>query len=122
MKTFILFTIVCISSVSVQMVNFLPWWSFLCLVFFLGIILPVKKARFSVFLLGFFAGATSWILPMFYYQFRYSGEIMSVFADCLDIHLVALMICIGILGGLISGLALYSGFLLRRGKVQLELQ
>ncbi len=102
--------------------NFLPWWSFLIPVFLLGVLLPLQKWKVDPFLCGFIAGFLVWVLSTTYLEVFYKGELLQSVAKIMKIKYYLLYIVVGLIGGLLTGLAVYSGYLLRKGREILELE
>lgn len=121
MKKFLTLVIVLFLSTAVQMITSIPWWSFLVLLFILGVVIPFEKWKISSFLLGFASGFLAWLLSTLYFEAIYKGEILNAVSKMIAVPYFLLCIIIGLIGGILSGLAFYSGFLLRRGKEQLRL-
>ena len=120
-KTLIVFLLM-LCSVLVQLIPFLPWWSFLLVIFFLGVIIPFKSWKVSPFTSGFFAGFAVWTGATFFFETIYGGEIIDKMGKMFYINYCLLYIIIGIMGGGITGLSVYSGFLLKLGKKTLFLE
>ena len=116
MKQLITFVILTLVSLASQMFTILPWWSFLIPVFLLGVILPLEKWKISSFILGFSAGFLVWLFSTIYFEEIYKGEIMFKLSKIISVHHYLTYIVIGFIGGVITGLAFYSGFLLRKGR------
>lgn len=95
--------------------DFLPWWSFSVPVFLLGVFLPLKKWNVSPFLWGFIAGFMAWVLSTIYFEIIYEGEIMQSVAKLMKVKPYLLYPAIGLIGGILTGLGVYSGYLLRSG-------
>jgi hypothetical protein len=122
MKKIINLLILVFVSIGVQILTFLPWWSFLVSVFILGIVLPLEKWRVSSFRSGFVAGFLVWFLSTLYFEVTYKGEIINKMIRIISVSNFVIYIIIGCIGGLLTGLAFYSGFLLRKGKERLYLE
>jgi hypothetical protein len=90
-------------------------------VFLLGVLLPLKKWKVSAFLWGFIAGFMAWLLSTIYFEIIYDGEIMKSVANVMKVKPYLLHPAIGLIGGLLTGLGVYSGYLLRNGREVLEL-
>jgi hypothetical protein len=103
-------------------VEFLPWWFFLIPVFLLGVFLPLQKWNVYPFLWGFIAGFSVWLLSTTYFEITYKGEIMQPVAKIMKVKPYLLHLIIGLIGGLLTGLGVYSGYLLRKGREFLELE
>lgn len=128
MKKILTLAIVILVSMSVQMIIFLPWWSFLVPVFLLGVALPLEKWKVSSpFLVGFIAGLLVWSLSTLYFEATYKGEIINKISEMITVQyyfmdIIIMYTIIGLIGGVLTGLAFYSGFLLRKGREVLHLE
>jgi hypothetical protein len=122
MKKLITLAILIILSIIMGTLNFLPWWSFLIPVFLLGMFLPLKKWKVAPFLWGFFGGFIVWLLSTTYFEIVYEGEIMNTVAKILKVKNYLLHVAIGVTGGLLTGLGMYSGYLVRAGREVLKLE
>lgn len=115
MKKTITLTILILTSALTQLFTFLPWWSFLVPVAILGFFLPLAEWRISSFLYGFIAGFLTWILSTLYFETAYEGKVLVKLTGTGAAYYLFYFI-IGLIGGLLSGLAFYAGFLLRKAK------
>jgi hypothetical protein len=116
MKKIGTFLLIIVVSIFVQTISIFPWWSFLLPIFFIGIILPLEKWKIHAFLYGFFAGFLVWTLSTLYFEAHYNCTILHAISKMFSVSIYVLYGFIGLIGGILSGLALYSGFLLMRGK------
>jgi hypothetical protein len=105
-----------IASLSVQLIEAAPWWSFCIVLFVLGIALPGKNWKRPSFSLGFIAGFILWIGMHLYYELVYKGAIMSDISLTFGIPYVLVLLIIGCIGGLLSALSFYSGSLVLQRK------
>ncbi|MFK7787519.1 MAG: hypothetical protein AB8B56_20515 [Crocinitomicaceae bacterium] len=121
MRTGITFLIVAAIVVFVPSFTDFPWWSYLIPLFVLGILLPLQKWRVQAFLTAFLAGFLTWIGTTVYFENLYEGEVLETVSGIVDFPSFMVYIFIGLIGGLLSGLAVYAGFLLRRGREELSL-
>jgi hypothetical protein len=122
MKKSITFAILFVVLIFMGSLNFVPWWSFSVPVFLLGVFLPLKKWKVFPFLWGFIAGFMAWLSSTIYFEIIYDGKIMKSVANVMKIKPYLLHPAIGLIGGLLTGLGVYSGYLLRNGKEVLELE
>ena len=122
MKKILTILILVVLSISIQLVTVLPWWSFLVVVFFLGVILPLQKWRVLSFLWAFIAGFFSWSMFTLVYDLKYQSEILDPIVQIADLSTLTLYILVGSIGGVLYGLAFYSGYLLRKGKEELKFE
>ncbi|MCC9019511.1 MULTISPECIES: hypothetical protein [Flavobacterium] len=122
MKKLITFAILFSVLIFMGMLDFFPWWSFSVPMFVLGATLPFKKWNISSFVWGFISGFMAWFLSTIYFEIIYEGEIMSSVAKLMSLHIYLLHLIIGLIGGVLTGLGVYSGYLFRNGREVLELQ
>jgi hypothetical protein len=102
--------------------NLFPWWGFVIPVIISGIILKWKEWNVSFFWIGFLAGFLLWAAANFYFDWLYSGDILSNLGKLLFIPKFLVIILSGIVGGLVSGLAFYTGKSILAGKYVPELK
>jgi hypothetical protein len=122
MKKLITLAILIIVLIITGTLDFLPWWSFLIPIFLMGMLLPFQKWKVYPFLWGFIAGFMVWVLSTAYFEINYSGEIMHTVSKIMKIKPYLLHLSIGLIGGLLTGLGIYTGYLFRKGREVLELE
>jgi hypothetical protein len=122
MKKTVTLSIIIIVSMLFQRIVFFPWWVFLVPVFLLGALLPLGKWKVHSFLFGFLAGFLVWTLSTFFFEVSYKGEITTVLGKMISVPYYILYLIIGFIGGILTGLSFYSGFLLRSGREVLSLE
>jgi hypothetical protein len=88
-----------------RQLEYIPWWSFVIPVMGLGITITLLKWEVSCFFVGFLCGFLIWSGMNFYFHLVFEGLIVEKFG----IASVILILSSGILGGLLTGLALYTG-------------
>lgn len=118
-------TILIFISVVFQIIPFFPWWIYLVPVFVSGAILPLDAWKVFPFRTGFVTGFLVWIISTIGFELYYKGEIMSKMSKIISDSPAAqylIYILIGLIGGFLTALAFYSGFLLRKGKDPLDLE
>jgi hypothetical protein len=87
-------------------IEVLPWWTFIIPMVAGGILIVIKKWNVACFPVGFLAGFAVWAGGNLYYHKIYGGAILGR----LDLGNAAIAILFaGIIGGLLTGLALYTG-------------
>jgi hypothetical protein len=92
--------------VLTKLVDSLPWWSFVIPVLALGIIITLKKWNVSCFIVGFLTGFLIWAGASLYFDVKYDG----VFLDRLGIMpKLIILLGSGMIGGVLTGLALFIG-------------
>lgn len=99
----------------------IQWWWFVFPTFIAGVLLPPKRLKTRVFIVGFVAGSLSWMLPHLYFQMTYSGNLFPQIAVLIGVPSWVLLIGLGVIAGTLSGLALVSGKQLRTGREPLKL-
>ena len=105
-----LVTIICgIVMISLGNVDFLPWWTFLVPVFIEGYVLTLLKLNLNAFVLGFIAGFLIWFGENYLYDIKYNGLILIKLASLLSVPKLLLLFASGVIGGILTGLAMYVG-------------
>lgn len=122
MKKVLVFAILLIVITLTGLLTQLPWWSFTVPVFFMGVLLPLQKWKVLPFVWGFLAGFLVWLMATVYFNSVYDGEFMNSVAQIGNVSITLLYVVIGLIGGVLSGLAFYSGYLLRKGREALKLE
>jgi hypothetical protein len=89
--------------------NLFPWWGFVIPVIITGIILKNKEWNVSFFGTGFLAGFLVWTVANFYFDWAFPGDILNNLGNLLFVPKLLVILISGIIGGLISGLAFYTG-------------
>lgn len=90
-------------------IPYVPWWLFTLPVFLLGIIAGLKKWNIASFLSGFGGGFIAWFGGSFYYGSIKNPVIIGRVASLMGLPPVVVLTVSGIIGGVLAGLALYSG-------------
>jgi len=84
----------------------LPWWSFAILVMGLGMVIGIRSMRVPSFLLGFFCGFIIWPGAVLFFHVLYNGQLLPRFKPW---EQGLLLLASGLIGGIVTGLALYTG-------------
>ena len=111
MKTttiFIIFNLV--ASIIIENLSFLPWWSFLIVSFLMGVIYTKKEKSIRPFMAGFIAGFTNWLFASLFFYYQFDGILMDKVAHIFFLPSSILFFVIGIIGGVLNGLACFSGY------------
>jgi len=87
----------------------LPWWSFVVPVMILGIIITLKKWEVSGFMIGFLPGFLIWVGANLYFDAMLPGDVLKKIGLLLSVPKIIVLLISGITGGLVTGLALYTG-------------
>lgn len=122
MKTTTIFIILnLIASIIIENMSFLPWWSFLIMSFLMGLIYTNKEKTIRPFMVGFVSGFSNWFLASLFFHFTYDGILMNKVAHIFFVPDFVLFFTIGIIGGILNGLACFSGYSLFVKKDELHL-
>jgi hypothetical protein len=105
-KTFFLIVLLLLLLMPIDSI---PWWSFVIPVSALGAIIGIRKWKVSTFFVGFLSGLSVWLGGNVVFHFYYGGILLRKMSG--EYVVVGLLIA-GILGGLVTGLALYTGKML----------
>jgi hypothetical protein len=106
----ILVIVICgIVIVSLGNIDLLPWWSFFLPVMIVGYSLALLKLNLNAFVLGFISGFLIWFCGNLLFDIQYNGFILVKLADLLHVPKVLLLFLSGVIGGVITGLAMYVG-------------
>ncbi len=92
--------------VLLRAVEWLPWWSFVVPVVALGGLITRRGWQVPCFGVGFGAGFAVWAGAYLYFHARYHGAILSRTGP---LSLVLVLAAVGLVGGLLTGLALHGG-------------
>ena len=103
LKTFFIAPILVLAC---KMVPGLPWWAFVVPVAMLGIVITLLKWKVSSFLIGFLGGFLVWFGGNLYFHIAFEGRILSKLGSTAEL---IILLASGLMGGLLTGLALYTG-------------
>jgi hypothetical protein len=90
-------------------IDSLPWWTFLAPMLILGSVLNLWKLKFNAFVLGFIAGFLIWFGGNYLFDIKYNGLILVKLASLFSVPELLLLFASGLIGGTLSGLAMYVG-------------
>jgi hypothetical protein len=99
--------ILIILIVALGQITRLPWWSFVIPVIVLGLVLTVSHWKVSYFLTGFLSGALSWTCAYLYFHLTYEAPFFNRHQYDIPLPIMILVPCL--VGGLLTGLAFYTG-------------
>jgi hypothetical protein len=91
------------------MIKSIPWYSFLIVVILFGFIITIRKWKVAAFSIGFLAGLIVWIGANLFYHLIFGGTVFEKLAKVMFIPQFVVLLLSGIIGGLLTGLALYTG-------------
>lgn len=92
--------------VLVKLIDALPWWSFIAAVMAIGIVTGLQQWKVSGFLIGFVCGFLIWLGGNLYFHFAYHGQLLERIPAAPKIMVLLVS---GLIGGVLTGLALYTG-------------
>ncbi len=101
--------IIATTTLLIQLITILPWWSFVIPACMLGVMLPFRKWQMPSFAAGFIAGCLVWVGTTLFFNTYYAGKIMDKVALMIGLPQILLIVIIGIIGGILTGLAVYTG-------------
>ncbi len=90
----------------IRMLEGIPWWSFTVPVLALGTFIARRQWQVSCFLVGFLCGFAIWFCTNTYFHLAHGGVILNRLGTLLS---AAMLLASGVTGGLVTGLALYTG-------------
>lgn len=94
---------------STKMIDSLPWWSFVVPVSLVGLLITFLKWKIPVFAVGFSVGFIVWFGANFYFDVINGGIILEKIGAVLAVPKVIVLFASGMIGGIMSWLALYIG-------------
>lgn len=89
--------------------DYIPWWGFVVAVGLFGTIITVRKWKVAGFTTGFLAGLVVWIGANIYFHISLEGNVFEKIGQVLFVPGPVVIIISGVTGGLLTGLALYTG-------------
>lgn len=92
-----------------MMIKGMPWYSFLIVVSLFGFIITLYKWKVAAFSIGFLSGLVVWIGANIYYHMIFGGSVFAKLAQVMFIPEFVVLLLSGVTGGLLTGLALYTG-------------
>ncbi|MES2873709.1 MAG: hypothetical protein V4708_08300 [Bacteroidota bacterium] len=105
-KVVLLITLVVFITKHIQ---HLPWWFFLIPLLFVGILISHLEWEVPTFTIGFLSGFFIWLITNLYFELANQGKTLELMANFLSISRFLLLLLVGLVGGVTSGLALYTG-------------
>ena len=103
------FIITIVIMLITQFFKDLPWWSFVIPVIGFGLWIRMKKWNVKAFPIGFIAGFLVWFGGNLYFHLTYNGIVLKKIGLLLGGNTAIVMLLAGIIGGIITGLALFIG-------------
>lgn len=103
------FVLIVIFTMLAGIINGIPWWTFAVVVVAFGAFAASRNWKISVFPVGFFSGMLVWAGLNLYYHLIYGGSAFKKIGMLISLNEWLVFVIAGIIGGLITVLALYSG-------------
>lgn len=111
MKTKIVFITLNLGlSIIIENISSLPWWSFLLMSLLMGFVYSKKDIKVQPFIGGFISGFLNWFAASLFFHYVNEGVLMEKVAVIFFMPSFLLIIVIGIVCGLLNGLACYAGY------------
>lgn len=101
--------IIIILVIFTSIIESLPWWTFVVPVLILGMVINFRRWNVSVFSIGFLSGFIIWFGANLYFDTIVSGVILNKLGLLLSVPKIIVLVISGVIGGLLTGLALYTG-------------
>lgn len=105
-KVFFVLTLLLIVT---RMIPQLPWWSFVVPVILFGTFVSSRKWHVRGFIIGFISGFITWLMADIIFDTLYQGAMLDKIGLLLGVPKVLVFIISGVIGGLLTGLAFYTG-------------
>jgi hypothetical protein len=93
----------------VRKASSLPWWCFVLPLLPAGMAMAYKDWKAAFFATGFLAGFLIWIGANLYFEYTGNGIVLDKTAQLLHISRTMVLLGAGVIGGLLSGLSLFTG-------------
>ena len=92
-----------------RMITTIPWWSFIIPVAVFGAFITIRKWQVATFFTGFLSGLVIWVCANIYFHTVFGGSAFNKIGLVLSVPGPLVILISGITGGLLTGLALYTG-------------
>jgi hypothetical protein len=92
-----------------MMTDRIPWWSFVIVVALFGYIITIRKWKVAAFTTGFLSGLVIWIGANIFFHIIFGGTVFEKLGQVMFIPGFVVILLSGVIGGLLTGLALYTG-------------
>ena len=87
----------------------LPWWFFVIPVLALGLVVTLRNWTIPSFAVGLLSGFITWFGASIYFNKTLGGNTLIKIASLMSLPEFVVLIGSGLIGGLLTGLALYTG-------------
>lgn len=105
-------------TTAIQLITVLPWWFFTLALILAGFM--TQRSRWQIgsfFLVGFVGGFMVWFVGNLLFDQLFNGIILHKLGLLLGLPKIAIIAMSGMIGGLLSGLAFYSGATILKIKI-----
>ena len=92
-----------------RIIGSLPWWSFVVPVTIFGVVITIKKWEVSGFAAGFAAGFLTWLGANLFFDLSSNGIVLTRIGLLISVPKIVVLLISGMIGGLLTGLALHTG-------------
>lgn len=106
---FLVFLVAIALIVTSGLIATLPWWSFTVPLFLLGVFIDHRQWDIKTFWAGGLAGFFTWGGAMIFYEQKYDSTILKKIGEVMSVDKMVLVLISGCIGGVLAGLALYTG-------------
>lgn len=93
------------------------WWNFLPISIVTGIVCGYINVPVKAFGIAFISGFISWLGGTIYYHFNFAGDMLVKTGQMFLMPKWLFILFIGLLGGLLNGLAFYSGYAVAKQRI-----
>ena len=101
--------LVFILVIFTRMIRGLPWFTFVVPVAILGLVITLKKWEVPCFAIGFITGFVIWLGADIYFDSILTGNVIRRVAVLMSVSKPVVFLISGTIGGVLTGLALYTG-------------
>ena len=101
--------VITLLTIPIKLIAQLPWWTFVIPVLIFGIYITRKKREVPAFPVGFLTGFIIWCGSNLYFDILSNGITMNKIGLLLTVPKIVVIVISGLIGGLLTGLALYTG-------------
>ena len=105
----LVFFVAIVLIVIAGMISSLPWWSFTVPLFLLGVFIDHCQWVIKSFWTGALAGFLTWGGALIFYEQKYDSMILKKIGEVMSVDKMVLVLLSGCIGGVLAGLALYTG-------------
>ena len=101
--------IIMLTTWLIRMMDWVPWWGFIIPVMALGIVIRMRRWEVPAFGTGFIAGFLLWFGASLYFSITLNDIISAKIGILLSVPKIIVFLISGVISGILTGLALYTG-------------